>query len=258
MTQTKSIPQDKVQCDEDEILRTLNVLIPTLEAVELRALGVTKSKYVQNKVFAGYFDDPEKMAACAAELDPFAKGIYVTLNPVNPRLLARSYNEVKKGLTPTTQDGDIIRRRFLLVDADARRPSGISATDEEHDAALALIHEIRDVLTQKGWPQPIVADSGNGGHLLYRIDLPAQDGGLVEQCLEALAFLFNDQAVSVDRSVHNPSRITKLYGTVARKGSHVPHLGMPHRVSRILHAPEALEVVPASLLHALTDCLPSF
>ena len=38
---------------------------------------------------AGFFDDLDALAATAAEYDGRAKGIYVTLNPVNPELLMR-------------------------------------------------------------------------------------------------------------------------------------------------------------------------
>ncbi len=32
--------------------------------------------------------------------------------------------------------------------------------------------EVRDHLRGQGWPEPVVGDSGNGAHLLYRADLP--------------------------------------------------------------------------------------
>jgi hypothetical protein len=47
--------------------------------------------------------------------------------------------------------------------------------------------------------------------------------------------------VKVDQTVFNASRIVKLYGTVARKGDHTPD--RPHRLSRILVAPEEVKVV---------------
>ena len=58
---------------------------------------------------------------------------------------------------------------------------GISSSDDEHTAALERAMAIRDELSKRGWPEPIFADSGNGGHLLYQVDLPRDDGGLVER-----------------------------------------------------------------------------
>jgi hypothetical protein len=109
-------------------------------------------------------------------------------------------------------------------------------------------------LTGEGWPEPIHADSGNGAHLLYRVDLPADDGGLIERCLKALAARFNSDMVHVDQSVHNPARIWKLYGTQAGKGDSTTD--RPHRMAKIIDAP-ALSVVRRELLEALAGTTPT-
>lgn len=159
--------------------------------------------------------------------------------PVNSALLARAYNRVRPVTSePLTQDTDISKLRWFLVDCDPVRPSGISASDEEHQLALDRVRQIRAVLIPEGWPVPIVADSGNGGHLLFPIDLEPEAANVLKTCLEALAFKFDDERVTVDRKVYNPARIWKLYGTTARKGDDVPE--RPHRLSRILSVPEML------------------
>ncbi len=155
---------------------------------------------------------------------------------MNPDLLARAVNRVRvasKGC-PATADTDILKRRWLPIDLDPVRPAGISSNDEEHALAIGRAWQLRDALRAMGWPDPIVADSGNGAHLLYRINLPANDQGLIKKCLEALALRFDDDRVLVDQAVFNPARIWKLYGTVSRKGDSVPE--RPHRRSRILEA----------------------
>jgi hypothetical protein len=90
-------------------------------------------------------------------------------------------------------------------------------------------------LAEQGWPEPVLADSGNGGHLLYRVDLPANDGGSSIGSAR-LAFFFEDGQVNVDRTVFNPGRIWKLYGTVARKGTTRPcdRTGAPAGDARLL------------------------
>jgi hypothetical protein len=72
-----------------------------------------------------------------------------------------------------TSDKQVTRRRRFLIDCDAQCPaSGISSTDQEHQAALARIREIQTFLCDEhGWPKPVSADSGNGGHLIPAIDL---------------------------------------------------------------------------------------
>jgi hypothetical protein len=86
----------------------------------------------------------------------------------------------------------------------------------------------------QGWPDPIVGNSGNGAHCLYRVELPTSDGDLVKRCLQGLARRFDDDLVKIDQAVFNPARIWKLYGTVSRKGDRVPE--RPHRLARILEA----------------------
>jgi hypothetical protein len=53
--------------------------------------------------------------------------------------------------------------------------------------------------------------------------------------------------VEVDKTTFNAARICKLYGTVARKGSHLPE--RPHRLTRLLAGPENIEVVTLEMLH---------
>ena len=83
----------------------------------------------REKTISGYFDDPLKLAECAADLDSTGKyaGIYITLNPCNPALLARCCNRVRPYAETTTSDHDIFKRRWLLIDCDPKRRAGISS-----------------------------------------------------------------------------------------------------------------------------------
>src|SRR5204862_4412008 len=108
--------------------------------------------------------------------------------------------------------------RWLLLDVDADRPSGISASDSEKEGAHKKACEIYDYLKGRGWPSPVAADSGNGYHLLYRVDLPCGDGKILEQVLAALADRFDEDGVKLDRCVHKHGRIARRDGTRAGKG----------------------------------------
>ena len=238
------------------IATTLTVLLDAGQVTELRALAVSTPSYRRPHIVSGYFDDFAKLSIEAAKLSPVAQGVYIIPNPVNPTLLARSVNRVRNidDRESTTSDNDVTARHWLLIDADPVRPTGISSSNPEHEAALAKANEIRDTLRAEGWPEPILADSGNGAHLMYRIDLPVQDGELVKRALSALAFRFDDVTVTIDQKVFNPARIWKLYGTLARKGDNTPE--RPHRPSRLLETP-ALTVVPHELLEMLVASAPS-
>jgi len=234
-----------------DIRAALGLLTAPGQVVELRVIGVDGRA---NRTDSGYFDDMNALAKVAARYDGRATAVYVTLHPVMPALLARATNRMQEWAKTTTNDTEITCRRWLTFDTDPTRPAGISSTDEEHDAALARARAIRVFLRERGWPEPIYADSGNGGHLLYFVDLPADDGGLTQRILAAVAALFDDRLVKVDRTVYNPGRIWKMYGTLARKGDSTPD--RPHRRACILEASDTVSVVPTDLLESLAGVVP--
>lgn len=216
----------------DQIVRWLELLWEPGQTAELRILGTQRAGTV-----SGYFDDPVKLAKAAALWNGKAEGVYWTLNPVDPALLARSANRLTERCKRGTDDKQVIRRRWLPIDFDPRRPAGTSASDAEKAPALDRCRACREWLSRRSWPDPILADSGNGYHLLYRVDLP-NDKPAAEQlqhCLQALALRYEDAAVSIDTGNFNAARIWKLYGTKACKGDSIPE--RPHRLSRVLEFP---------------------
>jgi len=238
----------------DEVLAAARNLIAPGQVVEVRAI-------TDDGIASGYFDSAEELAQKVEAVDvlPSVQGIYLTLNPVNPALLSRRANRIKMRLGKkdvTTADADIVRRRWLPVDVDPVRPSGVSSTDGEHAAAIAKAERIAEYLTGMNWPAPVLADSGNGAHLLYRIDLPNDDEtrDLVKRCLEVLASVFNDTDAQVDVANFNAARIWKLYGTMSRKGDSTAD--RPHRRASIIRAPAEPGVVDRALLVRLAGVLP--
>lgn len=171
-----------------------------------------------NGVAVGYFDDWDA-ALRAVEAEPTQyKAAYFTLNPIkapahiqlNPTLLSSARQAVSKS--------DIANRVWLLIDIDPPRSSGVNSSDAEKQAAREQTDAIREYLQSRGWPYPLLCDSGNGWHLLYRIHLPNNDAAteLIRGVLARLHKLFP----MVDPGNFNASRITKLYGSWARKGAH--------------------------------------
>lgn len=208
----------------------------------------------------GWYDDPAKLAAQAAELDAgwisrdggaeYPKAIYVTLNPCDSALLGRSANRLKTGLSRTS-DKDVGRIYNILIDVDARRPSGVSASGPEKKLAVEVTKRVRHYLMDDCfWPAPLIADSGNGGHLIFKVrfpdDMPAPDCAVkVKALLQALDTKFRtlevaedgrEVEVGVDTTVFNPSRLVKLWGTWARKGD--PTRERPHRKSKVIVTPD--------------------
>ncbi len=238
-----------------DVASTISLIAGTGQVVEVRALA-------ENATHSGYFRDYPALAqyAGALDADPSVQGIYITLNRIEPSLLSRRANRIKMRLSRTdrtTFDAEITRRRWLPIDIDPVRPAGVSSTDSEHAAAFTLAEKVVTYLRVLGFPEPIRADSGNGAHLLYRIDLPndAESLALVKHCLAVLDAIFSDGTATVDAANSNAGRIWKLYGTIARKGDSTPE--RPHHRSRILSVPDRLEVVSAELLKKLCKALPA-
>ena len=236
-------------------LRAIGAIFVPGDVIEIRALDVGRNESHAGCTHGGYFNFENSSAIAAAlnSVDGRSEGVYVVLNRINPDLIARSCNRLRPKLKNTTSDADIVERRWLYIDADAKRPAGISATDAEHEAALRRITLIRDSLQELGWPEPIHGDSGNGGHLLYR--LPELEvtraGGLVKGCLKALSARFSDHVVTVDESTANAARLCKLYGTMVRKGDSTAD--RPHRRSALIETPERIEAVSLEKLEALAS-----
>lgn len=233
--------------DKAAILAALAVLFTPDDVIELRAFPKGRKR-----TDAGYFDRQHwpELAEHAARLSTSGAAVYVTLNPVDPQLLSRYSNRIEAYATSTTTDKQATRRRWLLIDLDPVRPSGTSATDGQLAAARDRARAVYKHLAGIGWPEPVVAESGNGYHLLYAIDLPNDDDAtaLVKAVLVALAGQFDDAQIKVDQSVFNAARIVKLYGTVANKGDHTA--AAPWRLSKLVQTP-AREVVTLAQLRAL-------
>lgn len=232
---------------------------------ELRAVGMTRhgTDAVHTESCRYAADEPglARMARDALAITPRAEAVYFTLNPLKPNG------------GHSAKDEDVWSRRWFLVDVDSRRPDADScATDAEREASKAVALAIRNHLRAEGWPDPVFADSGNGWHLLYPIDLPADDtftkqpdgavakvdgpaSVLLRRCLRALGERFDTPGAKVDRVVYNASRICRLYGTLNRKGEDTPE--RPHRASALLETPTPLQPVMAELLEHLAAEAPA-
>lgn len=241
--------------DRYEIARAAYLFIPPGTVREVRALDVSSPDYRQPHTEAGCFNDPEALIKEVLRIWPYAAGIYTTLNPVNEALLARAANRIKpvRSRDPLTSDRNIVERQWVLLDFDPARLAGISSTDTEHQWALDLALKVWEHLRENDFPEPILADSGNGNSLLYRIQLPAVDGDAIKNFLLTLAGRFDNDQVKIATTVFNPARITKFYGTLARKGDDTPE--HPHRPSKLLEIPETLQPASLEAIRAVTAAL---
>lgn len=216
------------------------------EVVEVRTLGVFGKSQAWGGDFAkgtvcGYFDDHASFCRAVTHADKSPhSGIYFTLQVIDPRLIGRAFNRLKP-TNITTSNPNVIAYRWLPVDIDPIRPSGISSSGSELSAAIELRDVIATEITKEmALPAPIKAVSGNGGHLLFRLpDLPVdkKSEAFIKRTLTGLSERFDTDTVKVDTTVYNPARIWKLYGTTAKKGDAVTagkcREARPHRIAYI-------------------------
>ena len=229
-----------------DILRFVELLWRPGDVREVRIPKYNKYGHTAS----GNFDSPESLAESAAKWDGKAN-LYFTLNPVNPALMARASNRIADKAETTSADVDVIRRRWLFIDIDPDRPSGISGTEDERQAARLVLDEVVSFLDNKDWPQPIVAMSGNGWYLLYPISLPNDPSSLelVQGVLVSLATRFNNEAVHIDTTVCNAARLAGLIGSMKVKGDFLTD--RPHRRSQLESVPQQLAVISEELLAEL-------
>jgi len=228
----------------DGILKDLLLLHDPEDIVEIRSID-------PKPTISGYFraDSPNIQGQIARFPN---RTFYQTLNCVNPGCYSRGQYET---LIPypkeTTSDNDIIGYNWILVDADPIRPSGVSATDSEKENARTIAREVFCHLRKLGFCEPIIADSGNGYHLLYKIKAELSSKDTISDFLKVLDMWFSSDTVLIDTAVFNPARITKLYGTIARKGANTQD--RPYRFSRILHVPNEVKTTPMALVREVAE-----
>ena len=220
----------------EDVTKWTAVLTAHDGATEVRSILAT-GKGARSKIFpAG--TKPRIIAVYALTEDrrPEVKGVYLTMNPL------------RAGLKGSASDKDVTRRHWLLVDIDPDRPPDTNATAAEKQAACKLAHTIRFALAAAGIPTAILADSGNGWHLLICVDLPNSEESLdlVKAFLATLDRTYSTDQVHVDLKVSNASRITKFYGTTPRKGEATRD--RPHRPSRLVEIPDHGEVATAEMI----------
>ena len=219
-----------------EIENNLRRLFLPGQHFEVRCLaGRAKSQ------LTGVFDDYviASVAALTAEID-FGYNVYFGLHPRNKQVT----NNLDCGKSDKAKH--VAQRRWLLVDVDPIRPADCPSTDAEKTAAKAVLRQVtRYLCGQCHWPTPMIGDSGNGWHLLFRVDLPTDDGGLTERTLQAISAEFTTTSVKIDTVVFDAPRICRLYGTLNHKGEETPE--RPYRFSKLYPGGGDRAVTPEQL-----------
>lgn len=238
--------------DIEDIKKAIATLQEPGSVFEVRVVG-TKGK---KDIISGYFKDADTLLANFRKIDLRMRNVYITLGKLKEECFARAQSERFVASDITTSDTEVISYRWLFVDLDPVRTAGISSSNEELAYAKSLTVKVKAYMKSLGFPDPVEALSGNGYHLLYRIDIPisTENKHLVEKCLKVLSMLFDTDRVKIDTTNFNPSRVCKLHGTLAQTGRSTEQ--RPHRMSRILNVPAAIEIADVETVKRLASELP--
>lgn len=220
------------------------------ELVEVR---IVDNAY--KRTYSGYFTDVDTLLNEIRKYDNC--NIYFTLNAINPACYYREqHDRIVTKPKSTTSDNDIVGRDWILIDIDTKKPSDTNSTDEEKEMAKEVVNNVFKFLRDEGFEKPVICDSGNGFHLLYKIAMKNNNENttICKEFLQVLDMLFSNPNVEIDCSTFNSSRICKLYGTFSRKGSNTKK--RPQRESKILRIPDEVKITPNEYFAKVAAMLP--
>lgn len=220
------------------------------ELVEIRILDPNSKKS-----YSGYFTDVETILR---EIRPYENcNIYFTLNVINDACYSREqHDRISTRPKSTTSDNEILARKWCLIDIDCEKPADTNSSDEEKELAKEVVNNVYKFLRDEGFEQPVICDSANGFHLLYKMAMKStkENTETMKNFLKVLDMYFSTEKVKIDTSTFNPSRICKLYGVVSRKGSNTKE--RPQRESKILRVPKDVKATPNEYFEKVASYIP--
>lgn len=239
--------------DINEIRKTLDLFKTDNGLLEVRILSTTNER----ENYAGIFDNYNALISEVLKFDKFPYNIYFIFNELKDAVSGRAcYNKIVRS-AKTIKDVDIKYRRWLFIDIDPIREGGvkdIASTNEEMEASKVVAREVRSYLRAEGFPSPVVCESGNGTHLLFRVNNEPNNNeidSIFGNFLSYLSFKYSTSAVDIDVKVKNAARLTKFYSSTSRKGGDTPT--RPHRQSRIIVIPKKIECASLETIKKIAD-----
>lgn len=236
--------------NREQIYKWWSIFHDEGEITEIRSFGGT--------TFSGYYKDIDNAIRDIEILESKPdQQIYFITNAIREDCYGRAQRE-RLIMKPknTTNDEEIVGRKWIMIDLDPKRASGVNSSNQEleyaHKKAVAVYKFLRD----NGFNDPVVCMSGNGYHLMYacRIGVSQETDLLIERFINALAMLFTDEQVDVDKKCKNRARLSKVYGTTAKKGANSDD--RPWRTSYIVKAPDEVKINDIEYIKKIANLYP--
>lgn len=224
-------------------LRIVTPLLDTNNKVKTND-GKTYKKWDIGGSLIGFYDldHLNEMSQEIVNWDGHAEGIYSTINDIDPKYLQIKANELmlKPGDGKGTQNNGVISFNTLFIDIDVEKPQKAAATKEQVDALLPVQEHIKTVL-DKICPYYAKGMSGNG----YNFYIPLVSHEVTDEVNEQRQEILNrinqyyqpeyGQILKIDSNVFNSGRITRLSGTMNKKGREDLHRECAVYVPKKIH-----------------------
>lgn len=196
----------------------------------------------------GVFTDKESLDTALNQKR--IKVVYTPLNKVKKvsleKLPVNEFGRMQTGGGISAKDIKELNYFFVDIDVVGLQKNGVkrNATDEEHEEAKNVAMRAKEFLINMNFPQPIVIDSANGYHLVYKVDLSATQAHekLLKKVLKALAEKVDTDKAKIDTVVADRGRKIKLPGSTNNMEEEFG------RVSYIVEAPEEEYIVTEAML----------
>lgn len=189
--------------NQNEIKKTLSTLNKHgVEKINIRSIG---KEQIKNDIFL------------TSEIDEIINYIEGLDNNLNVYTTFNYFDTAEKN---TVANKDIKSIKFILLDIDPERHPGTVSTNEQKEQAKKVFYNCLKFLEENGVKYHYTFDSGNGYHALIPVSIDANkvNQDTIKKLLYLLDDKFSTEKAHVDKSVHNPARITRFYGTLNTKG----------------------------------------
>lgn len=189
------------------------------------------------RILSGFFDNADDMID---EIKPLGDTvhIWISLNPIKRSKWEsdQSRNRLRQGSAASADD--VLNNLTFVIDIDATRPSGVSATDDEKARAREVRDKMLSYLEEIGVTPTWMTDSGNGYHIGFiTTETLATDmiADAKRRLYNVFSALFDNDGATIDRSPANHEAVITLPGTYSIKGENSPE--RPHRQVQAVFCP---------------------
>jgi CxxC motif-containing protein len=142
--------------DELEIRKAIQQFHPDGELFEVRIINPNK----RNPIL-GLFSDVDTLIKALSTVDLRGVNVYFTLNQIDEDVYSRTQHDRFVNGAKGVEDPDVTGIKWLFIDLDPERKTGISSTNEELQGAFDLAKKIYMFLKDYGFEEPVKAVSGN-------------------------------------------------------------------------------------------------